>query len=146
MGAENSFYLGVASSLCGRQWRESASDERVALALARRLARPEIVGRILASRGVAIDQAPDFLVPRLREALPDPSLFKDMDRAAERIASAIQAGETVAIFGDYDVDGATSAALLQRFIEAAGGRVTVHIPDRQKEGYGPNRPALVRLP
>ncbi len=145
MGAEAGAYLGVASSLCGRQWRESASDERLALALAQRLAMPEIVGRILASRGVAIDQAPAFLVPRLREALPDPSLFKDMDRAAARIARAVQADETVAIFGDYDVDGATSAALLQRFIEAAGGRVAVYIPDRQKEGYGPNLPALLGL-
>ena len=118
MGAEAGAYLGVASSLCGRQWRESASDERLALALAQRLALPEIVGRILASRGVAIDQAPAFLVPRLREALPDPSLFKDMDRAAARIAGAIQAGETVAIFGDYDVDGACSSALLLRYLRA----------------------------
>jgi len=145
MGAEDGFYLGVASSLCGRRWRQSAGDERLALALAQRHGLPEIVGRILAARGVALDDAPGFLAPRLRETLPDPSLFKDMDRASSRIADAIQRGEIVAIFGDYDVDGATSAALLQRFIEAAGGRVAVYIPDRQKEGYGPNLPALLHL-
>jgi single-stranded-DNA-specific exonuclease len=145
MGDEASAYLGVARSLCGRQWRESAGDERLSLALAQRLGLPEIVGRILASRGIAIDEAPSFLAPRLRDLMPDPSLFKDMDRAAARIAGAIRDGAPIAIFGDYDVDGATSTALLQRFIEAAGGRVVVYIPDRQREGYGPNLPALLRL-
>src|SRR5205085_5481102 len=106
---------------------------------------PEIVGRILAARGIGGDEAASFLAPRLRELLPDPSRFKDMDRAAERLAGAIRDGAVIAIFGDYDVDGATSAALLQRFIAAAGGRVVVYIPDRQREGYGPNLPALLRL-
>jgi len=142
---ERSSYLGVARSLCGRQWRQSAGDQRLALTLAQRLGLPEIIGRILAARGIDDDAAPGFLAPRLRELLPNPSLFKDMDRAAERLAGAIRDGMLIAIFGDYDVDGATSAALLQRFIEAAGGRVTVYIPDRQREGYGPNLPALLRL-
>src|SRR6266852_9624497 len=113
MGAVDGLYLGVASSLCGRRWRQSAGDERLALALAQRHGLPELIGRILAARGVAIDAAPGFLAPRLREALPDPSLFKDMDRAAERLARAIANDEQIAIFGDYDVDGATSSALLQ---------------------------------
>jgi single-stranded-DNA-specific exonuclease len=142
---ERSSYLGVARSLCGRQWRQSAGDERLALALAQRLGLPEIVGRILAARRIGGDEAVSFLAPRLRELLPDPSLFKDMDRAAARLAGAIRDGALIAVFGDYDVDGATSAALLQRFIEAAGGRVVVYIPDRQREGYGPNLPALLRL-
>lgn len=145
MGVEASVYLGVVRSLCGREWRQSVGDERLSLALAQLLGLPEIVGRILAARGIGIDQAPSFLAPRLRELMPDPSLFKDMDRAAERIAGAIRGGAPIAIFGDYDVDGATSSALLQRFIEAAGGRVVVYIPDRQREGYGPNLPALLRL-
>jgi len=138
-------YLGVAKSLCGRQWRQSGGDERLALALSQHLGLPELIGRILAARGVAIEAAPGFLSPRLRELLPDPSLFKDIDRASERLARAITRDEPIAIFGDYDVDGATSSALLQRFIEAARGRVTVYIPDRQREGYGPNLPALLRL-
>src|SRR5260221_2682415 len=145
MGDEASAYLGVGKSLCGRQWRQSAGDERLALALAQRLGLPEMVGRILAARGIAIDAAPGFLAPRLRELLPDPSLFKDMDRAAERLTRAIANNELIAIFGDYDVDGATSSALLQRFIESACGRVTVYIPDRQTEGSRPHLPALLRL-
>src|SRR5450755_1232192 len=108
MASDGGTYLGVAQSLCGRRWRQSAGDERLASALAQRLGLPEIVGRILASRRIDLDQAPGFLAPRLRDLLPDPSLFKDMDRAAARLAGAIQNGERIAIFGDYDVDGATS--------------------------------------
>jgi single-stranded-DNA-specific exonuclease len=144
MIAGNAF-LGVERSFCGRRWRESAGDDRLALALAQRLGLPEVLGRILAARGIDLEHAPGFLDPKLREMLPDPSQLKDMDAAASRLAAAVQAGEMVAVFGDYDVDGATSAALLQRFFEAAGGRVVVYIPDRQKEGYGPNLPALLRL-
>lgn len=138
-------FLGVERSIGGRRWRESAGDERLALALAQRLGLPEVLGRILASRGIDLERAPGFLDPKLRELLPDPSQLKDMDAAAARLAGAVQEGELVAVFGDYDVDGATSASLLQRFFEAVGGRVTVYIPDRQKEGYGPNLPALLRL-
>jgi single-stranded-DNA-specific exonuclease len=138
-------FLGVERSLTGRFWRGSGGDDRLALALTQRLGLPEVIGRILAARGVDLERAPGFLAPRLREMLPDPSGFKDMDAAAARLAAAVERGELVAIFGDYDVDGATSSALLQRFLEAAGGRVIVYIPDRQREGYGPNLPALLRL-
>jgi single-stranded-DNA-specific exonuclease len=113
--------------------------------MAQQLGLPEIVARVLAGRGVDIAAAPQFLEPRLRDQLPDPSHLKDMDKAATRIAAAIRAGEPIAVFGDYDVDGATSSALLHRFISQAGGRVRVYIPDRIKEGYGPNAEALLRL-
>ena len=137
--------LGVERSLSGRCWRERAGDDRWGLALAQRWDLPEIVGRLLARRGVAVEDAEKFLAPTLREALPDPSRFLDMDRAIARLVGAIAAGETIAIFGDYDVDGASAAALLKRFLAAAGARVLVYIPDRQREGYGPNAPALLRL-
>jgi single-stranded-DNA-specific exonuclease len=137
--------LGVERSAAGRRWYSREGDIRTGLALAQRYGLPEIVGRIMAARGVQLDEAEAWLDPTLRDLLPDPSHLKDMDRAAERIATAIQAGEIVAIFGDYDVDGATSTALLQRFLEAAGGRVMTYIPDRIKEGYGPNAPALLSL-
>ncbi|MDB5408667.1 MAG: hypothetical protein JWL84_3579 [Rhodospirillales bacterium] len=143
--ADAGFYLGVARSLCGRQWRQAPGDDRLALALAQRFGLPEVLGRIMASRGIDLDGAEAFLEPRLRSALPDPSLLRDMDKAAARLAAAVTAGEQIAVFGDYDVDGATSSALLQRFFEAVGGKVAVYIPDRQKEGYGPNLPALLRL-
>jgi single-stranded-DNA-specific exonuclease len=143
-GAGDAF-LGVERSLLGRLWRSNAVVNRTGLALAQRLGVPEIVGRLLAQRGVAAEGAAQFLRPTLRELLPDPLHLRDMDKAIARLAAAIAAGETIAIFGDYDVDGATSAALLRRFIEAVGGRVIVYVPDRQREGYGPNAPALLRL-
>jgi single-stranded-DNA-specific exonuclease len=115
------------------------------MALSQRLGVPEVVGRVLAGRGVGIEDAEDYLNPSLRAALPNPSIFLDMDNAADRAARAIMAGETVAVFGDYDVDGATSSALLTRFFRAAGGKLLVYIPDRQKEGYGPNTAALLKL-
>jgi single-stranded-DNA-specific exonuclease len=145
VGAAGTAFLGVERSLCGRRWQERAADSRLAATLAQRLGLPEILGRVLAARGVPLDEAERFLAPTLREMLPDPSHLLDMDRAAERLARAVQGGETVAIFGDYDVDGATSSALLDRFLRAAEGRVTVYIPDRHKEGYGPNLAALLKL-
>lgn len=137
--------LGVERSVCGRRWRLCAGDVREGRAIAERLALPEIVGRLLAQRGVDLDHAPGFLAPRLRDQLPDPSHLRDMDAAAARLVQAMRGGETIAIFGDYDVDGATSAALLTRFFAATGARTRVYVPDRLREGYGPNTPALLRL-
>jgi single-stranded-DNA-specific exonuclease len=137
--------LGVERSLTGRRWRERAGDERAGLAIAQRLQCPELVGRLLARRGVAPEGAERFLEPRLKDELPDPSHFLDLDKAVARVVAALERHETIAIFGDYDVDGATSAALLRRFLEAVGGRAVVYVPDRQREGYGPNAAALLRL-
>ena len=137
--------LGVERSLSGRRWRQRAADDRLGLTLAQRLGVPEILGRVLAGRGVEPESAERFLNPTLREQLPDPSAFKDMDAAVARLLRAIKAGELIALFGDYDVDGATSAALLRRFLEAVGARVVVYVPDRLTEGYGPNAPALCKL-
>ncbi|MBM3554143.1 MAG: single-stranded-DNA-specific exonuclease RecJ [Alphaproteobacteria bacterium] len=106
---------------------------------------PELLARVLAARGVGPEEAASYLAPTLRESLPDPSIFRDMDAAAERLAQALRAGEGIAIFGDYDVDGATSTALLMRFLREAGADPTAYIPDRQKEGYGPNIAALRKL-
>lgn len=138
-------FLGVERSLTGRRWQVPSGDERLAATLSQRLGLPEIVGRVLASRGIDLDQAESFLAPTLRDLLPDPSHLKDMDKAADRVAAAIMNGEPVGIFGDYDVDGATSSALLATFVTAVGGRPLVHIPDRMAEGYGPNLPALLKL-
>jgi single-stranded-DNA-specific exonuclease len=109
------------------------------------LALPEIAGRLLAQRGIDRDRAPGFLAPRLRDQLPDPSHLRDMEVAAARLARAVDEGETIAVFGDYDVDGATSAALLVRFCAAVGARTRIYVPDRLREGYGPNTPALLGL-
>src|SRR6516225_12389935 len=137
--------FGVDRSICGRRWRLRAADGLEGQAVAERLALPEIVGRLLAQRGIDHNDAPGFLAPRLREQLPDPSHLRDMEVAAARLVRAVREGETIAVFGDYDVDGATSAALLLRFFAAVGGRTRVYVPDRLREGYGPNTPALLRL-
>ena len=137
--------LGVARSLGGRRWIWRAGEDRVALGIAQRLNLPEIVGRLLAARGVGLEAATNFLEPTLRALLPDPSVLTDMDAAAERLAGAARARETVGVFGDYDVDGACSAALMVTFLRGLGCTVHHHVPDRMKEGYGPNGPALLGL-
>jgi single-stranded-DNA-specific exonuclease len=113
--------------------------------LSQRHGLPEIVGRVLAGRGVALEEAESHLNPTLRRLMPNPSQLKDMDRAVARLVAAIEGQETIAVFGDYDVDGATSAALLKRFLAAIGVPLRVYVPDRRAEGYGPNAPALLRL-
>ncbi len=117
----------------------------MAAGIAQKLVVPEIVSRLLAARGVGIDAAADFLEPTLRALLPDPSLLMDMEVAADRLASAIRRAETVAVFGDYDVDGACSAALMVSFLRGMGCCVHHHVPDRILEGYGPNPAALTAL-
>ncbi len=138
-------FLGVTRSVGGRRWRLRNTDDRLALALAQQAGLPEILGRVLAGRGVGLEMLEDFLNPSLRRLLPDPSRFHDMDAAAERLAQAVVKNERVAVFGDYDVDGATSTALLNRFFRSLGRELRVYIPDRLKEGYGPNAPALRQL-
>src|SRR3954453_14555347 len=138
-------FLGVEHSACGRRWRGRACDDNTALLVAGRLGLPEIVGRLLAQRDLGLAEAPIFLAPRLREQLPDPAHLRDMAPAVARLVRAIRESETIVVFGDYDVDGATSAALLLRFFAATGARALVYVPDRIREGYGPNAPALLRL-
>jgi single-stranded-DNA-specific exonuclease len=144
-GASIAAVLGVERSLTGRCWRARGGDDRAGLALAQRFGLPEIIGRLLAGRGIGADDAERFLEPSLRNTLPDPAHLKDMEKAVARLVAAIEAGEIIAIFGDYDVDGATSAALLRRFFAAVGAKTLVYIPDRQREGYGPNAAALLKL-
>jgi single-stranded-DNA-specific exonuclease len=143
---ESGAFLGVAQSASGRLWRQRAVDERLGLAIAQREGLPDLIGQLLAARGQDLDRAAAYLEPRLRDQMPDPSMFRDMDQAASRLADAIQSGEQIAIFGDYDVDGATSSALLMRFLHAAGAKAPIlYVPDRMKEGYGPNAPAMLAL-
>ncbi len=137
--------LGVERSLSGRRWIWRGSEDRVGMGIAQRLGVPEIVGRLLAARGVTADGAADFLEPTLRALLPDPDAMTDMPAAAERLARAVGAGETVGVFGDYDVDGACSAAILTLVLRGLGCPVLTHVPDRLTEGYGPNATALLGL-
>jgi single-stranded-DNA-specific exonuclease len=138
-------FLGVERSLGGRRWLSRVTDDALALALAQALEVPDVVGRVLAARNVRLDDAETYLNPTLRATMPDPSRLRDMDRAVARLADALSRDEPIAVFGDYDVDGATASALLRLYLEAVGGRVRPYIPDRLREGYGPNPAALARL-
>ncbi len=129
----------------GTLWRlRPACDSETAL-IRQRLDVSDLVARLLVARGIGVEDAEGFLTPRLRDALPDPRSLKDMDKASSRLARACIEGETLAIFGDYDVDGATSAALLFEVLRMLGAQPRVYIPDRMQEGYGPNAPALLKL-
>ena len=133
--------------MTGARWVERLTIEgaAVALAIAQRYQVPEIVARVLAGRGVGIDEVPQFLNPTVRALMPDPLVLTGMDSAANLIADAIISGERIAIFGDYDVDGASSSALLARFLRELGMDPEIYIPDRLFEGYGPNVEAVKQL-
>src|SRR6185312_233886 len=137
--------MNLERSLTGRRWVLRDGDARVGLGIAQRLGLPEMVGRLLAARGVDTEVAHHFLEPTLRALLPDPSVLAGMDAAAERLAHAARTGETVGVFGDYDVDGACSAAVTTLLLRGLGCTVLTHVPDRLLEGYGPNAPALLSL-
>ena len=140
-------FLGVERSVRGRRWIERLDPGRshTAAAIAQSHGLPELLGRVLAARGAEIQTAERFLDPSLKTLLPDPLRLQDMERSAARLAQAIQAGEPIAVFGDYDVDGACSVALLERFLQAHGRTCTTYIPDRLTEGYGPSPEALSGL-
>ncbi|QND47054.1 single-stranded-DNA-specific exonuclease RecJ [Rhizobium lusitanum] len=140
-------FLGVERSVSGNRWvsRLDQAGQNRALAMAQTHGLPDLIARVLAGRGVGVDEAMAFLDPTIRSLMPDPYLLTDCEKAAERLLRAVKAGETVAIFGDYDVDGAASSALLYRFLTHFGMPASIYIPDRIFEGYGPNPAAINQL-
>jgi len=140
-------FLGVGRSATGAAWlhRLDARAERQAQRMEQAHGIPGVIARILAGRGVMAEAAERFLDPTLRELLPDPATLTDLDRVAERLAAAVRGQEKVAIFGDYDVDGACSSALVRRVLGHCGLAAEIYIPDRVFEGYGPNPEAMREL-
>jgi len=140
-------YLGIAQSAKGYRWLERLRPEDVntATAISQQHNLPELLGRVLAARGVGLEDVATVLDPTIKELMPDPSSLRDMDKAAARLADAIEARTNIAIFGDYDVDGGSSSALMQRFLNAHGLSGRIYIPDRLFEGYGPNSAAIESL-
>jgi single-stranded-DNA-specific exonuclease len=140
-------FLAVTRSATGQAWqgRLDVRGEAVAQGLSQTGGVSDILARVLVGRGVAPEQAAAHLNPTIRDLLPDPATFTAMNEAAGRIAKAIMGRETVAVFGDYDVDGACSAALMVRYLRHFGIEPAVHIPDRIFEGYGPNPEAMRNL-
>src|SRR6476646_2704002 len=140
-------FLGVCRSAKGKMWRDRLDSRGAAraLAISQRHQLPEMLARVLAGRDVAIDEVEDFLDPTIRKLMPDPYTVTQMETAAKRIADAAMRGEKVAIFGDYDVDGATSAALLAWHLRHCGLDPLIHMPDPIFEGDGPNAEAITVL-
>jgi len=140
-------FLGVAKSATGRVWRDRLDmrANAAALAITQRYGLPELLARVLAGRNVDLDDVESFLDPTVKRLMPDPFTLTDMEAAAQRLADAVERNEPVAIIGDYDVDGATSTALMVRVLRAGGLDPFFHIPDRQFEGYGPNPEAVRNL-
>ncbi|AHX03245.1 single-stranded-DNA-specific exonuclease RecJ [Ehrlichia chaffeensis str. Heartland] len=138
---ENLEYIGVTGAL----WKPYNVNFRDVLTITQKLGISEIVARVLSTRKVNIEEINDFLYPTLRSSLPDPFHLLDMDKAIQRICHAIYNKERIVIFGDYDVDGATSSALIKQYLTQIGVPTTIYIPDRICEGYGPNTQALLKL-
>jgi single-stranded-DNA-specific exonuclease len=143
----DSHFLDVGASVTGRAWidRLDANGQRLAATIRQRTEVSEILARILAARGIQPEDTGKYLMPMVRELMPDPSTLTDMDKLAERLADAVQNKEPMALFGDYDVDGACSCALVARYLRHFDIEPQVHIPDRIFEGYGPNIPAIDKL-
>ncbi|OUD09186.1 single-stranded-DNA-specific exonuclease RecJ [Marivivens niveibacter] len=139
-------FLNVDCSVTGRRWVGPTIEvDRLSEAIEQATALPAPVCRTLARRGVEPHEADGFLNPTLREMLPDPRSMLDMDRAAARFIQALDRNERIAVFGDYDVDGGSSAALLIVWLRTMGRNATLYIPDRIDEGYGPNDEAMAQL-
>lgn len=140
-------FLDISSSVTGRAWvdRLDAAAARTATAIGQRAAVTDILSRIMAGRGVGLEEAETYLEPTIRNLMPDPSTLAAMDELADRLARAVTDKEPVALFGDYDVDGASSCALMLRYLRHFGLDPQVHIPDRIFEGYGPNIAAMDKL-
>jgi len=145
-------FLGIRQSATGARWQEAkrAVNDTDLDRLSRGLTEafddmPLPVARLLAARGIDREQLPSLIEPKLRDLLPDPSTFRDLDKAVARLADCVEAAEPIGVFGDYDVDGACAAALLVWVMRDLGVSVDVHIPDRFTEGYGPNQAALMAL-
>ncbi|HEY0266546.1 MAG TPA: single-stranded-DNA-specific exonuclease RecJ [Rhizomicrobium sp.] len=134
--------FGVARSFTGRRWLLKTVDEAVERELLREVS--PVLSRLLALRGITLADAADYLTPKLKKLLPEPNSLKDMEAAVARVAAALTGGQPIAVFGDYDVDGSTSAALLSDFLSALGAVPRIYIPDRMTEGYGPS-PAAMRV-
>ncbi len=137
--------LGVERSASGKRWEFRGKDARQAEFLSQKLGISATLGAVLEARQIDFDYAPHFLNPRLRELMPDPSVLADMDQAAALVAGALAAGQKIALFGDYDVDGMSSTAMLRKALVAYGHEPLVYLPNRQKEGYGPNVAAMETL-
>ena len=138
--------IDFGESVKGLYWRLKECDERVLMHFSQKLNISEILAKILVGRGItSVEEAESFLNPKLKGVMPNPFALKDIDKAVERIIAAIEKKEKIVIYGDYDVDGATSSALMYRFFRIFEVDVSIYVPSRLSEGYGPNTEAFKTL-
>ncbi len=143
---DGDFLIDENSSLNGFRWRLFDYDQRFVEAVSQKFNLPDIIAKIINSRNVSFDDTGNYISPLIKNLLPSPFILKDMDKAVDRIVKAIVNGETIGIFGDYDVDGATSSAIIYRFLYDAGVKnIHIFIPDRQNDGYGLSSDGLKKL-
>ena len=145
LSASESLAFGVARSFSGRRWQFKPVDEEAAASLTREHQISPALARLLAARGVAAGEVWNYLNPAIKHLMPDPLVLKDMGTAVARVFAALEADEKIAVFGDYDVDGSASSALLADFLSALGTPPRLYIPDRMTEGYGPSPAAMKTL-
>ena len=138
-------FLQIDRSLSGARWQGRNVDERFVQAVNQRYGYPDILARVLSARGVSLEEIEAHLDPKIRQYMPDPSVLKNCDQAVERLIAAIKGNEKITIFGDYDVDGATSTSLLIRYLNCLNVAADFYIPDRMVEGYGPNPAAFDKI-
>ena len=143
---KDEFLVNEDSSLNKFRWRLFKADERKVATITQKFDLSDIIAKIICARNVAFENIQNYLNPQIKNLLPSPFILKDMDKAVDRIVRAIKKGETIGIFGDYDVDGATASSIIFRFLRDVGMKnVYIHIPDRQSEGYGLNSVGLKEL-
>ena len=135
----------LISSVSGFNWVSREFDESHLEAAKQKFNLPHIVAKLLSQRNIPLSEIENFLTPSLKNNLPDPFTLHGMEAGAARVRDAVMNGEKIYIFGDYDVDGATSSALLKRFLKSVGAEVKIYIPDRINEGYGPSPKAISKL-
>ncbi|MBV5258742.1 single-stranded-DNA-specific exonuclease RecJ [Synechococcus moorigangaii CMS01] len=145
MTASREALFGVTASVTGRAWALSEAPDDLVAAIVRATGCNDALARLMAARGIGVEEASGFLSPRLRDSFPDPSSFKGMDDAARAVWDAVEAGTRIAVFADYDVDGASSGAQLVRWLRAVGEEPLTYVPDRIEEGYGPSAEAFASL-
>ena len=143
---EGAFLFGVENSASGASWiAPKKAKENLKELFTQRFDLSEAMSELLVNRGFKLDDLPDFFDPKIKNLMPDPSILMDMDKTVERLLKAIINKEIIGVFGDYDVDGACSSAIISSYLTRLGCNVKVHIPDRFTEGYGPNTDALLKL-
>jgi single-stranded-DNA-specific exonuclease len=133
------------TSILGFNWQQKDHDERLAMAIRQKLELSDALAKIIAAKDISLDEVESFLDPKIKTHLPDPFQLLDMREAVTHTFEAIKQNKRITIFADYDVDGATSSALLKRFFREIGVNVGIYVPDRAAEGYGPNTSALLKL-